>query len=197
MLSSFAATGVRGYSELEWTTASEVDNAGFNLYRSSAENSDGIRVNEELVAAKGDGAMGASYAFADHNVTPGHTYYYWLESVDLKGGSDIVEAAVVTVGQKAAPSPAGFRLTQNYPNPFNPSTEIVYELPVGCQVRLDIYDAVGRRVATLVDEYQTAGSKVVRWDGKGVNASQAPSGIYFCRLKAGSFEGTKKLIMIR
>lgn len=197
MLSSFTATGVRGYTELGWTTASEIGNAGFNVYRSSSENDLGTRMNEELIATKGGSGSGASYSFADNDVAEGRTYFYSLESVDLKGESFVETAAAVEVGKRAGSSPAGFRLTQNYPNPFNPSTEIMYELPVACGVRLDIYDASGRRVATLVDEYQTAGSKIVRWDGKGLNASLASSGIYFYRLRAGNFEETKKLIMVR
>jgi len=88
--------------------------------------------------------------------------------------------------------PTEFALSQNYPNPFNPTTLIKYDLPVDCQVRLDIYNVVGQRVATLVDGQQKTGYKVVSW-----NASTNVSGIYFCRFSAGSFRSVKKMVLLK
>jgi len=88
--------------------------------------------------------------------------------------------------------PKTFKLFQNYPNPFNPTTQIKYDLPVDCRVRLDVYNVVGQQVATLDDSHQKAGYKTARWD-----ASSFSSGIYFYRLQAGDFVQTKKMVVLK
>ncbi len=88
--------------------------------------------------------------------------------------------------------PRGFALLQNYPNPFNPVTQIAYGLPKGCWVKLEIYNLLGQRVATLVDEYQKAGQKSVSW-----YASDFASGVYFCHLEAGDFIQARRMVLLR
>jgi photosystem II stability/assembly factor-like uncharacterized protein len=88
--------------------------------------------------------------------------------------------------------PSRFRLDQNYPNPFNPSTTISFSIPVKSFVTLKIYDIVGREVATIVSEEMSAGSYSREWNGVKVS-----SGIYFCRLEAGPFLETIKLILMK
>lgn len=88
--------------------------------------------------------------------------------------------------------PTAYVLEQNYPNPFNPETRINYGLPEAAHVRLVAYDILGREVTTLVDEIQTAGYKSVRFD-----ASHLASGVYFCRLSAGSFTQLRKMVLLR
>ncbi len=88
--------------------------------------------------------------------------------------------------------PLAYKLEQNYPNPFNPLTVIRYQLSGKSNVNLKVYDVLGREVATLVDDVQSAGEKSVWW-----NASNYSSGIYFYRLHAGSFVETKKLVLVR
>ena len=88
--------------------------------------------------------------------------------------------------------PKVFSLSQNHPNPFNPITQIKYALPRDCRVRLDVYNTIGQKVATLIDGEQKAGYKTVRWD-----AGSFASGIYFYRLQAGDFVETKKMILLR
>lgn len=88
-------------------------------------------------------------------------------------------------------------LDQNKPNPFNPVTEIGYSLPVSCRVRLVVYNILGQKVATLVDEYQSACSKVVRWDGRDDNGLNVVSGVYFYRLQAGRSTDMKKMVLLR
>jgi hypothetical protein len=90
------------------------------------------------------------------------------------------------------PLPAGFALEQNYPNPFNPSTTIRYELPMAAEVRLSVYDVLGREVSVLVNERRGAGVHEVRFDG-----SRLASGIYLYRLQAGSYVQTRKLALVR
>ena len=100
---------------------------------------------------------------------------------------------VISGVNRISPSiPGEFALEQNYPNPFNPSTRIEYQLPAKSHLTLKIYDLLGREIATLVNEEQKAGYKSVEW-----NASNFASGVYFYRLQAGSFTGTKKLLLLR
>ena len=84
------------------------------------------------------------------------------------------------------------RLSQNYPNPFNPSTTISYELSQNAFVTLIVYDLLGRQVETLVNDRQNAGSHSVRF-----GASSVPSGVYFYRLRAGTYRDTKKLLILK
>jgi hypothetical protein len=88
--------------------------------------------------------------------------------------------------------PLTFTLFQNYPNPFNPKTAISYQLPVSSHVDLSIYNLLGQKVATLVSERQSAGAYKVEWD-----AGKLSSGVYLCRLHAGSHIQTKKMILIK
>jgi glucuronoarabinoxylan endo-1,4-beta-xylanase len=85
-----------------------------------------------------------------------------------------------------------FTLHQNYPNPFNPSTVISYQLPVAGNVKISIYNLLGKKVATLVSEKLPAGIHEVEWDAKGFS-----SGVYFYRMQAGNFVSTKKILLIR
>jgi len=95
-------------------------------------------------------------------------------------------------GEEKAQVPDEFSLSQNYSNPFNPVTEIKYSLPEDCWVRLEVFNILGRKVATLVDGFQKAGFKTSRWD-----AEQAACGIYFYRLKAGDFTKARKMILLK
>ncbi|MBX2992047.1 MAG: T9SS type A sorting domain-containing protein [Bacteroidetes bacterium] len=90
--------------------------------------------------------------------------------------------------------PAEFMLHQNYPNPFNPSTNIRFSIPVGThgRVSLQVYDILGREVATLVNELKGTGSYEVTWDATGM-----ASGVYFYRLQAGEFMQSKRLLLLR
>jgi len=92
----------------------------------------------------------------------------------------------------AANLPIVFSLSQNHPNPFNPITQINYALPSDCHMRMEVYNILGQRVATLVDGKEKAGYKVARWD-----ANSLSSGIYFYRLKAGDFVQTRKMVVLK
>ena len=97
--------------------------------------------------------------------------------------------------------PKKFYLYQNYPNPFNPSTTIKYQIPKPGLVQLKVYDILGREVAILVNEYQTAGMHSIQFSSDNklqtTNHKQLSSGIYFYRLKAGGFAETKKLLLLK
>ncbi|HMT10412.1 MAG TPA: T9SS type A sorting domain-containing protein, partial [Ignavibacteria bacterium] len=88
--------------------------------------------------------------------------------------------------------PSEFKLEQNYPNPFNPETRIRFSLPRNEKAELRIFDAAGRLTAELVNEELQAGSFEITW-----HAGSLPSGVYFCRLNAGKYSGTIKLVLIK
>ena len=89
-------------------------------------------------------------------------------------------------------TPTKFDLSQNYPNPFNPTTSINYAIPEAAIVIIKIYDALGREVTTLVNEYKPAGNYRVQF-----NASKLVSGVYFYRMEAGLYTQTKKLLLLK
>jgi hypothetical protein len=106
----------------------------------------------------------------------------------------VTKNSALTRGTSAEESllPARFCLEQNYPNPFNPTTTISYTLPENGHVRLEIYNLLGQRVATLSDDWQVAGQRTVRWDASGL-----ASGIYLCRLTAGGHTHTRKMTLLK
>ncbi|UCE20325.1 MAG: T9SS type A sorting domain-containing protein [Gemmatimonadota bacterium] len=93
--------------------------------------------------------------------------------------------------------PTVYSLSQNYPNPFNPETEIRYGLPEAGDVRLDVYNLLGQRITTLVNEHQEAGYKSVVWDGRDENGQDVSSGMYFYALTSGTFAATKRMVLIK
>jgi len=88
-------------------------------------------------------------------------------------------------------------LDQNYPNPFNPSTEIGFDNPKSSFVSLDIYDVLGRKVSTLINEHLTAGSKQVQWNGRDNTGAEVASGVYFYRLRIGDHVEAKKMVLLK
>jgi hypothetical protein len=89
-------------------------------------------------------------------------------------------------------------LHQNVPNPFNPITTIAYDVPVGgADVSISVYDAAGRRVRELVDEHRAAGRWSVQWNGDDDRGRRVASGVYFYRMRAGSFVNTKKMVLLK
>ena len=102
-------------------------------------------------------------------------------------------AEIVTeVEHKSDILPTDYALQQNFPNPFNPSTAIQYRLARATHATLHVYNTLGQTVATLVDGKQNPGAYDVRWDGSGV-----PSGVYYYRLRAGEFTGTRSMILLK
>jgi hypothetical protein len=104
------------------------------------------------------------------------------------------EGAPVSVTEPDAGTtlPSTLTVEQNFPNPFNAETVIRYSLPEACKVEVEIFNVLGRRVATLVDEEQTAGTHSARWRPQGLG-----SGLYFYVVSAGEFVATRKLLLLK
>ena len=93
--------------------------------------------------------------------------------------------------------PGTFALHHNYPNPFNPITIIEYDIPIESDVHLVIYDLLGRQVKTLVNGYQKAGYKSMKWNGTNDQGRMVSAGMYFYHLQSGKFSKVRKMILLK
>jgi hypothetical protein len=93
--------------------------------------------------------------------------------------------------------PGKFDVFQNFPNPFNATTQIRYNLPKDAQVKLEVFNILGQKVRTLVDEPQTAGFKQIIWDGTNSKGDIVSSGVYFYRIKAGDLDQVLKMSLLK
>jgi hypothetical protein len=93
--------------------------------------------------------------------------------------------------------PCDFVLFQNYPNPFNPATNIEFVLPKSGQVKIEIFNILGQKIRTLVDECLKPGHKLVDWDGKDDSGKEVSSGIYFYRIATDEFSEAKKMLLLK
>jgi hypothetical protein len=168
---------------LKWQTATETNNSGFEILRTTKED-DWRKIG--FVSGHGTTTEPKSYSFSDENVVPG-SYQYRLKQFDFDGSfnySDIVEVEVQL--------PSEFSLEQNYPNPFNPSTTIKYSLPENSFVNLAVYNLLGENVRTLVNEVQNAGNYNLNFDASGLT-----SGTYVYRLSTASGTLTQKMVLLK
>ncbi len=94
-------------------------------------------------------------------------------------------------------TPNLFYISQSEPNPFYNITRVKYELPKSCNVHIEVYNILGARIKTLLNEKKNAGTHTITWDGKDNNGGKLPSGFYFLRLDTGEYEGTRKLLLIK
>ncbi len=178
-LTSFNAVSNGNNVNVNWVTATETNNSGFELYRN------GSKVT--FIKGNGTTAERSSYSYTDKELTNGN-YSYQLYQIDFDGTRSLVGKTSVEVNA----APVEFALNQNYPNPFNPSTSISFSIPNASSVKLTIYNAIGKEVATLVNGTMESGNHKVVW-----NASNMPSGMYFYKLQADNFTSTKKMMLIK
>jgi hypothetical protein len=147
-----------------------------------------------LEPSLGDTALSWGFTFSgplDRTVPqPGDVYE--LKTLKPLSSRDVLEFDGILVSVAEEGLPGGFSLWQNYPNPFNPETRIRYSVSQTVAVRLVVYDVLGREVAVLVDGTQQAGTHEVGWNARGY-----ASGMYVCRLTAGSGSTSVKLLLVR
>jgi hypothetical protein len=184
-LASFSASVIRGRIMLEWTTASELNNSGFEIERSVDDNT---FVTIGFVEGKGTTTEPNFYSFADLSpFTENYTIYYRLKQVDFDGKFSYSKTISVEFNM-----PENFALKQNYPNPFNPSTIVEYNIREAGLVSLKVYDVLGKEVATLVNEEKAVGNHKVTFD-----AGNLPSGVYFYTIRTEKFISTKKMMVAK
>jgi hypothetical protein len=129
----------------------------------------------------------------------GQTYEPNGTGVDRIGSGYCFEVRDPLVGVEEVEGslPREFSVSQNYPNPFNPSTTIDYTVPRKSQVNLAVYNVLGQKVATLVDQEMAAGKYRAVWDGKADSGNPLSSGIYFYKFEADNFVKTNKMVMLK
>ncbi len=189
-LTSFNGVASAQKVNLNWQTATEVNNYGFEIERSTVGTSRDLSLQWEkigFIEGSGNSNSPKEYSFTD-GTAPSGTVQYRLKQIDTDGKfeySDIVEVEVNNILTE-------FALFQNYPNPFNPNTTIKFALPLDSKVVLEVYTTLGERVAELVNKDMAAGYHLVQLNGSGL-----ASGTYFYILKSGKYMETKKMVLIR
>ncbi|TRZ51643.1 T9SS C-terminal target domain-containing protein [bacterium] len=186
ILLSFLKSSIIGRNlKLNWATASENNNSGFDVERKIISDN---WVNIGFVQGKGNSVTTTSYSYEDKNLQTGK-YKYRLKQIDNNGNFEYFELN----GDVEIGIPKKFDLSQNYPNPFNPTTKINFDLPVDAKVSLVVYDITGREVAKLLNnEFRPAGYHTTEF-----NASKFSSGVYFYSLSTNNFRMTKKMILTK
>jgi hypothetical protein len=181
-LTSFTANVSGVNVELNWTTATETNNRGFEIERKIFSDWE----NVGFVQGAGTTVEKNIYSFMDRNLNAGN-YVYRLKQIDFDGTFEYSNEIEVEVGEITS-----YSLDQNYPNPFNPSTIISFRLANAGYVSLAVYDVLGNIVLTLLNEDRQAGAHSIEFDG-----SSLSSGVYYYQLKSGSFVETKKMTLIK
>ncbi len=199
-LSFFTGRVENGRVILNWQTATEVQNYGFEVEQASSSTSP--RQGWEkigFVSGAGNSNSPHNYSFTDQP-TGGTSFSYRLKQIDNDGHYKYYDAITVTLK-----SSGKAELMQNSPNPFNPTTAIKFFIPNSSDVTIKIYDMLGREVTTLVNNQTEAGYHIVYWNGRDSYGRDASSGVYLYRLtvenlggsRTGSFSETKKMLLMK
>jgi len=197
-LTSFTASVVDNSVILNWQTATETNNSGFEIQRKQSGDRSQQTEWKEIGFVPGFGTTTEirSYSYADAGLSSG-TYLYRIKQIDYDGSYEYSNVVEVNVGV-----PEKFSLEQNYPNPFNPTTKIKFTIqqtdnPLlggarGGFVTLKVYDILGTEITTLINEEKPAGIYEVEFDAKGLS-----SGTYFYKLISGNFVSVKKMLLMK
>lgn len=189
-LAAFTANVTGRKVQLNWQTASETNNRGFEVQR----NDGSAFVAIAFVDGKGTTSQTQNYSFTDNELAAG-SYTYRLKQMDFDGTFTYSNTVEVIIGV-----PQEYALNQNYPNPFNPSTRIAYTIPVASNVNLELYTVTGSKITTLVNTNQEAGYYSIDLDADVLNLS---TGVYFYRFSAvdnttgKQFIETKKMLYMK
>jgi photosystem II stability/assembly factor-like uncharacterized protein len=170
---------------LNWGTASEANNYGFEIEKISSTILEWKKIG--FVEGNGTTTETHGYTFIDKNITSGKQKYR-LKQIDFDGSFEYSNIIDVEVG-----TPSDFFLSQNYPNPFNPLTKIDYCIPKETLVNISLYNITGRMIKELVNEIKQPGYHTIKMKG-----DELSSGIYFYRLTTNSgYNAVKKLTIIK
>jgi hypothetical protein len=185
-----------GYNFITWGIDSDVLLMGCTVKRANVKNGEFKIISsyeyDKNLKNESICKNNSSYTFIDNSVNYGVNYWYKVIAVDYNDVQFESEPVFATPSGNDISKFENFILEQNYPNPFNPITIINYQLPMTNDVELSIYNLLGQKVATLVNEQQQAGYHQVEWD-----ASRFSSGVYHYSIQAGEFQDVKKMILIK
>jgi hypothetical protein len=186
-LTSFTAEiNKEGSVVLYWITATEVNNHMFEIERASSSpasvpdgstalSKEWIRIG--FVEGFGTTTEQQDYSYIDNSVNTG-TYYYRLKQFDFSGKYEYSDEVKVDVN-----GPLTFELRQNYPNPFNPSTKIIYYINVAGNVKIEMFDILGRKVSELINDFQQVGKYEIEWTATDLSGHFLPSGTYIVTMQ--------------
>jgi hypothetical protein len=181
-LTSFTASVDGGKVKLNWVTATELNNYGFEIERSN-DNNNSSNTWKSIAFIKGTGTSNTikTYSYIDSPIG-GTSFSYRIKQSDLSGGFRYYNTITAKIS-----SPEEYSLDQNYPNPFNPGTTIRYQIPETGRVKLILYSILGEEVSVLINEVKDAGNYEVNFNAGNLRQS---SGVYFYTLEVYSFDGT-------
>ena len=186
-LTSFTAKQSVSGVELQWATATEISNYGFDVERASVtkQTNQSIWAKIGFISGHGNSNSPNNYIFIDNKPLNGKSIYR-LKQIDKDGAFQYTKTVEVTsVILK-------YDLAQNYPNPFNPTTIIEYSIPISSNVIINVYNVIGERVKTLVNGFQEAGSYKINFDAGGLS-----NGIYFYKIQSGTYTAVKKMLLLK
>ena len=203
-LSAFTATYVNEFVTISWQTASETDVIGFNIYRSEEDDfsTTGSSINSDIIPGNGTTSETNEYHFTDETADPYYTaYYYWLEVVNLGGGTDLYGSIKYEPGDIDNNGEINIVYTHFdncYPNPATSGNTIQFGFRLGGleltnrHVELKVYNVLGELVEEIVNEDRLVDDYTEQWTPKNL-----PSGIYFYQLKTENYNETKKMLLLR
>lgn len=176
---------------LTWSTASEIDNYGFEIQRANVGTSRDLSLKWEtigFVEGTGYSSSPKNYSFVDTpDINTSKKIEYRLKQIDFDGAYEYSNSVAVQLG-----IPDEYVIMQNYPNPFNPKTIIEYSLPEPAYVKIQVFNTIGEEVALLANQKAEAGKYSVHFDGSNLN-----SGVYLCRLELNGKGSTIKMMLIK
>ena len=183
-LTTFNVSVTDNKINLNWQTATEVNNFGFDVERSSSIQ----EVWEKIGFVQGHGNSNSpkEYSFTD-KPNGGSELKYRLKQIDTDGKYEYSPEVKVSLNILV-----DFLVKQNFPNPFNPTTKIEFSIPSDNNVEIKVFNALGMEVATLLNEHRQAGTHIIEF-----NASNLASGIYFYKIVSGKYSEIKKMILLR
>jgi len=189
-LTSFTAALLDEAVLLNWSTATEINNQGFDIQRKS--NSEVVWEKIGFVPGFGTTTEPRTYSFTDETITNG-TYSYRLKQLDYDGTFEYSDEIVVEVDF----NPSDYSLAQNFPNPFNPNTIVQFQVPKPSDVTIKIYDMLGQEIRILFAGQVASGKYTIEWNGLNDSGERMSSGNYIYRMTAGDFADTKQMILLK
>ncbi|MBN2461046.1 MAG: T9SS type A sorting domain-containing protein [Candidatus Cloacimonetes bacterium] len=205
-LSSFTAVYSNSCPTLFWTTQSESNNLGWNVYRSySNDLEQSLQINNELIPGAGTTSEPTDYIYEDeYEVVIGNEYWYWIESVQTSGETITYGPISLLIPEDGEDPgtpdiPDIYGLHQNYPNPFNPNTKISYMMPEDCIGTLIIYDIKSQAVITLFKDKPLGKDEKLYtdWNSKDSNGNLVPSGVYIYKLITDRGDYSRKMVLTK
>ncbi len=175
---------------LNWQTASEINNYGFEIERSAGEKEKSW-TKIGFINGAGNSDKPMEYSFVDKTALAGNNFYR-LKQIDINGNYEFSSEVILFIGN-GKDNPNSFNLAQNYPNPFNPSTTIDFFIPEGItHASLKIFNLIGQEVSVLLNGNAKPGLNSIKFEASGL-----AGGVYFYKLEAGNLSSVKKLTLLK